>query len=171
MNRQWPTYSDTNNNYVYALPIKAIRQTVDGYAYASFDGNYEEQYLSSQFMTIFRPVVGGYLLNSASGELLYMSKASFEAQYSSSGASVTWSSVTGKPSTFAPTIGTSDTTAMAGNKTPTTTERGGVLQQAAEAAIPAQTVTDIAGAQTAVNTIVTKLNSLITKLKAGGELA
>lgn len=171
MNRQWPTYSDTNNNYVYALPIKAIRQTVDGYAYASFDGNYEEQYLSSQFMTIFHPVVGGYLFNSASGELLYMSKAKFEAQYSAAGTPVTWASVTGKPSTFAPTIGTTATTAMAGNKTPTTTERGGVLQQAAEANLAAQTVTDIATAQTAVNNIVTKVNSLLTKLKAGGELA
>lgn len=157
MNRQWPTYSDTNNNYVYALPIKAIRQTVDGYAYASFDGNYEDQYLSSQFMAIFRPVVGGYLFNSASGELLYMSKATFEAQYTAQ--------IVGLQ------IGTTATTAMAGNKVPTTTQRGGVLQQAAEAAIPAQTVTDIATAQTAVNTIVTKLNSLITKLKAGGELA
>lgn len=99
MNRQWPTYSDTDGNYVYALPIKAIRQTVDGYAYASFDGNYEEQYLSSQFMTIFRPVVGGYLFNSASGELLYMSKADFVAQYSPAGATVTNAETADKLST------------------------------------------------------------------------
>ena len=171
MNNQWPAYSDSKNNFAYALPIKSIHQTIDGYAYANFDGNYPEQYLSAQFMTIFSPVVGGYLLNSASGELLYMSKTAFEAQYSAYGAQATWASVTGKPSTFAPTIGTTATTAMAGNKTPTGTDRGGVLQQATEAAIPAQAVTDIATAQTAVNTIVTKVNSLITKLKAGGELA
>lgn len=157
MKRQWPTYSDANNNFAYALPIKSIRQTVDGYAYASFDGDYEDQYLSAQFMTIFRPVVGGYLFNSASGELLYMSKTAFEGQYSAQ--------------TTGLQIGTTATTAMAGNKVPTTTQRGGVLQQAAEANLAAQTVTDIATAQTAVNNIVAKVNSLLTKLKAGGELA
>lgn len=157
MKRQWPTYSDTDNNFVYALPIKSIRQTVDGYAYASFDGDFDEQYLSPQFMTIFRPVVGGYLFTSASGELLYMSKTKFEAQYSAQ--------------TTGLQIGTTATTAMAGNKVPTTTQRGGVLQQAAEANLAAQTVTDIATAQTAVNNIVTKVNSILTKLKAGGELA
>lgn len=157
MKRQWPTYSDTDNNFVYALPIKSIRQTVDGYAYASFDGDFDEQYLSPQFMTIFRPVVGGYLFTSASGELLYMSKAKFEAQYSAQ--------------TTGLQIGTTANTAMAGNKVPTTTQRGGVLQQAAEANLAAQTVTDIATAQTAVNNIVTKVNSILTKLKAGGELA
>lgn len=157
MKRQWPTYSDTDNNFVYALPIKSIRQTVDGYAYASLDGDFDEQYLSPQFMTIFRPVVGGYLFTSASGELLYMSKTKFEAQYSAQ--------------TTGLQIGTTATTAMAGNKVPTTTQRGGVLQQAAEANLAAQTVTDIATAQTAVNNIVTKVNSILTKLKAGGELA
>lgn len=157
MKRQWPTYSDTDNNFVYALPIKSIRQTVDGYAYASFDGDFDEQYLSPQFMTIFRPVVGGYLFTSASGELLYMSKTKFEAQYSAQNTGLQ--------------IGTTATTAMAGNKVPTTTQRGGVLQQAAEANLAAQTVTDIATAQTAVNNIVTKVNSILTKLKAGGELA
>lgn len=157
MKRQWPTYSDTDNNFVYALPIKSIRQTVDGYAYASFDGDFDEQYFSPQFMTIFRPVAGGYLFTSASGELLYMSKTKFEAQYSAQ--------------TTGLQIGTTATTAMAGNKVPTTTQRGGVLQQAAEANLAAQTVTDIATAQTAVNNIVTKVNSILTKLKAGGELA
>lgn len=131
----WPTYSDAGGAFVLALPIKSIKQTIDGYAYASFDGNYPDQYLSAQFMGIFHPVVGGYLFNSASGELLYLSKTAFEAQYSAAGASVTWGSVTGKPSTFAPVIGTTATTAMAGNKVPTTTDRGGVLQQAAITAL------------------------------------
>jgi len=155
--QKWPVYTDTNGNYAFALPIKSIAQSTDGYAYASFDGAHDDQYLSAQFMSIFRPVVGGYLFFSQSGELLYMSKATFEAQYSAQTAGLQ--------------IGTSATTAMAGNKVPTTTQRGGVLQQATEAALAAQTVTDIATAQTAVNTIVTKVNSIITKLKAGGELA
>ncbi|EOC3061140.1 Decoration protein [Cronobacter dublinensis] len=171
MKQSWPQYADANGVYVSALPIKSIKQTIEGYAVASFDGNYKDQNLSSHFMSIFRPVVGGYLFTSASGELLYMSKTAFEAQYSAAGAAVTWASVTGKPTTFAPVIGTTATTAMAGNKVPTSTERGGVLQQTAEAALAAQTVTDIATAQTAVNNIVTKVNSILTKLKAGGELA
>ncbi|EPT0833701.1 TPA: hypothetical protein ACV4T5_002911 [Yersinia enterocolitica] len=50
----------------------------------------------------------------------------------------------------------------------TATERGGVLQQTAEAVLAAQTVTDIATAQTAINNIVTKVNSITTKTKAGG---
>ncbi|WP_144814062.1 Decoration protein [Enterobacter sp. DE0047] len=155
--QNWPLYTDANGNYVFALPIKTLKQTVDGYAYAQFDGAHDDQFLSSQFMTIFRPAVGGYLLFSQSGELLYQAKTAFEAQYTQQ--------VVGLQ------IGTTASTAMAGNKVPTTTQRGGVLQQAAEANLAAQTVTDIATAQTAVNNIVTKLNSLLTKLKAGGELA
>ena len=171
INQQWPTYSDTDGIFVLALPIDKLNQAVDGSAEAAFDGPYQSQYLSALFMSTFKPVVGGYIFQSQYGELLYMSKAAFEAKYTATSTPIAWGSVTGKPSTFAPIIGTTATTAMAGNKTPTTTERGGVLQQATEAAIPAQTVTDITTAQTAVNTIVTKVNSLITKLKAGGELA
>jgi len=155
--QKWPIYTDANGNYAFALPIKSIRQDVDGNAYASFDGAHNDQFISSQFMSIFRPVAGGYLFFSQSGELLYQKKADFEAAYTQQ--------VLGLQ------IGTTGATAMAGNKTPTTTQRGGVLQQAAEANIPAQTVTDIATAQTAINTIVTKVNSVLGKLKAGGELA
>lgn len=170
--QKWPNYSDADGNYVTALPIKALKQAVDGSANAEFDGPYDDRYLSAHFMAVFKPVVGGYIFRSQWGELLYLSKTAFEAKFTAAGGDpVNWSSVTGKPSTFAPTIGTTSTTAMAGNKTPTTTDRGGVLQQAAEAALAAQTVTDIATAQTAVNNIVTKLNSILTKLKAGGELA
>ncbi len=145
---QWPSYADANGVYVSALPIKSLKQAVEGYAIASFDGNYKDQMLSSQFMSIFRPVVGGYLFTSASGELLYMSKTAFEAQYSAAGAAVTWASVTGKPTTFAPVIGTTATTAMAGNKVPTSTDRGGVLQQAAITAI-----TDSSGGTSGGNTV------------------
>lgn len=146
--QQWPSYSDANGVYVSALPIKSIKQAIEGYAIASFDGNYKDQMLSSQFMSIFRPVVGGYLFTSASGELLYMSKTAFEAQYSAAGTAVTWASVTGKPTTFAPTIGTTATTAMAGNKVPTSTDRGGVLQQSAITAI-----TDSSGGTSGGNTV------------------
>lgn len=71
---------------------------------------------------------------------------------------VTWSSITGKPSTFDPTIGTTATSAMAGNKIPTATERGGVLQQAA--------ITDAAAAPTQQD-----FNGLLAKLRTAGILA
>lgn len=77
-----------------------------------------------------------------------MSKTSFEAQYTATSTPIAWSSVTGKPSTFAPVIGTTATTAMAGNKVPTSTERGGVLQQSAITAL-----TDSSGGTSGGNTV------------------
>lgn len=58
-------------------------------------------------------------------------------------------------------IGTTSTTAMAGNRTPTTTIRGGVLQQTAQADSVAS---DVAG-------LVTDFNALLAKLRAAGVLA
>ena len=148
INQPWPTYSDAGGNFVLALPIKTLNQAVDGSAEATFDGPYQSQYLSPLFMSTFKPVVGGYIFQSQYGELLYMSKASFEAQYTATSTPISWSSVTGKPSTFAPIIGTTATTAMAGNKVPTSTERGGVLQQSAITAL-----TDSSGGTSGGNTI------------------
>lgn len=71
-------------------------------------------------------------------------------------------------------IGTTGSTAMAGNKVPTATERGGVLQRPAVANIGAQTVTgaDVAAvatsATTAVNAVGTKLNDLLAAVRAAG---
>lgn len=144
----WPTYSDAGGAFVLALPIKTLDQAVDGSAVATFDGPYQTQYLSPLFMSTFKPVVGGYIFQSQYGELLYMSKAAFEAQYTATSTPISWSSVTGKPSTFAPVIGTTATTAMAGNKVPTSTDRGGVLQQAAITAL-----TDSSGGTSGGNTV------------------
>ena len=69
--------------------------------------------------------------------------------------SAAWADITGKPSTFTPTVGTTSTTAMAGNKVPTTTQRGGVLLQAAQA--------DSAAAPTQA-----EFNALLAKLRAAG---
>lgn len=69
-----------------------------------------------------------------------------------------WADITGKPTTFTPTVGTTATTAMAGNKVPTTTQRGGVLQQAAQA--------DSAAAPTQA-----EFNALLAKLRAAGIIA
>lgn len=58
-------------------------------------------------------------------------------------------------------IGTTGTTAMAGNRTPTATIRGGMLQQTAQAD---STAVDVAG-------IVTDFNALLAKLRTAGVLA
>lgn len=71
--------------------------------------------------------------------------------------SAAWDDVTGKPATFTPTVGTTATTAMAGNKVPTTTQRGGVLLQAAQP--------DVAAAPTQA-----EHNALLAKLRAAGIL-
>jgi len=68
-----------------------------------------------------------------------------------------WDDITGKPATFTPTVGTTATTAMAGNKVPTATQRGGVLLQAAQA--------DVVAAPTQA-----EYNALLAKLRAAGIL-
>lgn len=148
INQPWPTYSDASGAFVLGLPIKTLTQAVDGSAVATFDGPYPDQYLSALFMSTFKPVVTGYVFQSQYGELLYMSKTAFEAQYTATSTPIAWSSVSGKPSTFAPIIGTTATTAMAGNKVPTSTDRGGVLQQSAITAL-----TDSSGGTSGGNTV------------------
>lgn len=74
------------------------------------------------------------------------------------GGKLSFTQLTDKPSTYAPTIGTTGTTAMAGNKVPTTTQRGGVLQQAA--------IADVSAAPTQQN-----FNAVLAALRAAGLLA
>lgn len=59
-------------------------------------------------------------------------------------------------------IGTTGTTAMAGNRTPTATIRGGVLQQTA--------IADLAGGADLATT-VTKVNALLAALRSAGVIA
>lgn len=72
-------------------------------------------------------------------------------------ASLAFDQVSGKPATYQPAIGTTGTTAMAGNKVPTATQRGGVLLQPAQA--------DSAAAPTQA-----EFNALLAKLRAAGIL-
>ncbi|QHJ82099.1 MAG: hypothetical protein [Bacteriophage sp.] len=72
-------------------------------------------------------------------------------------ASLGFDQVSGKPITYPPTVGTTATTAMAGNKVPTATQRGGVLLQAAQAD------SDAAPTQA-------EFNALLAKLRAAGIL-
>lgn len=64
-------------------------------------------------------------------------------------ATIAWSAIAGKPSTFTPPA-------------PTAGARGGVLQQAAEAQLAASADSPA---------IIAKVNSMLTKLKAAGLLA
>jgi hypothetical protein len=59
-------------------------------------------------------------------------------------------------------IGTSSTTAMAGDKTPTASERGGVLQNVA--------IPDLAGGADLATT-VTKVNAILAALRTAGVIA
>lgn len=59
-------------------------------------------------------------------------------------------------------IGTTGSTAMAGNRTPTATIRGGVLQRPA--------IPDLAG-DADLPTTVAKVNAILAALRAGGALA
>ncbi|MCC3722174.1 head fiber protein [Staphylococcus haemolyticus] len=94
---------------------------------------------------------------------------------SGGGGSVAWADITGKPATFPPVIGTTATTAKAGDYVPAWSEItskpttfapvpatasvvGGVKAAATQAA---STATDVAG-------LVTDFNALLTKLKAAG---
>lgn len=82
--KQWPTYSDTDGNFVAALPISAIKQYPNGDAEISFAGGYQPINVTASFTGIWNPVVGGYIIQ-ATGEYLYLSKAEFEAKYTASG--------------------------------------------------------------------------------------
>ncbi|EEI5373377.1 Decoration protein [Salmonella enterica] len=95
----WPLYKDADGVYVSALPIKAIKYANDGNANAEFDGPYADQYMSAQTVAVFKPEAGGYLFRSQYGELLYMSKAAFEAKYTSASGSVTNAETADKLST------------------------------------------------------------------------
>lgn len=83
---------------------------------------------------------------------------------------VAWADVTGKPATFPPTVGTTATTAKAGNYTPTSTEVGNALkaktQVAALASITAADATDEATAIALANATKATVNAIIAALKA-----
>lgn len=147
MSNQWPAFTG-NNEIVNAVAISAIRQLTNGYGDITPTGGYSLETVTDTFMRQWSPVVGGYLVQRSGAPLFYMAKTAFEAVYTQQGTTIAWTGITGKPSTFAPTIGTTVTTAMAGNKTPTTTDRGGVLQQSAITAL-----TDSSGGTSGGNTV------------------
>ena len=76
--------------------------------------------------------------------------------------SVAWGDITGKPATFAPTIGTTATTAKAGNYTPTSTEVGNALKakpQIAALVSPTADYADMTAATAAIKSIIDALKA------------
>lgn len=147
MQTNWPVWSG-NGESVNAIDIQAIKQLNTGAGEITPTNSYPKLTVTNDFMGMWKPVVGGYLISRTGSSLVYMSKAAFEAAYTKNGTGAAWADISGKPTTFTPTIGVTATTAMAGNKVPTTTDRGGVLQQAAIVAI-----TDSSGGTSGGNTV------------------
>jgi hypothetical protein len=87
-----------------------------------------------------------------------------EFPWNSGGEAPTWDDIQDKPTTFAPIIGTTATTAKAGNYAPpaATTAAAGTVKAAAHQA--ASTAPDIA-------TMVTNFNALLTALQTAGIMA
>lgn len=147
MNSPWPLYSG-NSEVVNAIDITSVKQLDTGYGEIKPTNSFPVVTVTDDFMQQYRPVATGYLVSRTGGPMFYMSKSAFEAVYTKNGTGAAWADITGKPATFAPTIGTTATTAMAGNKVPTSTDRGGVLQQTAIVAI-----TDSSGGASGGNTV------------------
>ena len=75
--------------------------------------------------------------------------------------SVSWSSVTGKPATFSPTIGTTATTAKAGNYVPTYAEITGKPETFAPAT-HTHAIANVTGLQALLDDLETRLAALET---------
>lgn len=78
------------------------------------------------------------------------------------GATVTWSTLTGKPATFPPTVGTTATTAKAGNYAPTTAEVANALKaktQIAALVSPTADYADLTAATAAIKSIIDALKA------------
>ncbi|MGQ4513684.1 hypothetical protein [Streptomyces sp. DW26H14] len=101
--------------------------------------------------------------------------------FSGGGGSVDWTDVTGKPSTFAPTIGSTSTTAVAGNDSRLTAGAAGTatvraIGTTATTACAGNDARLLTGTATAVNnssasdvaTLVSNYNALLAALRTRG---
>ncbi|BEO56805.1 hypothetical protein SMQE22_19510 [Serratia marcescens] len=84
MSNKWPIFTG-NNTQVNAVKISAIRQQNNGYGIITPEGGYPAVTVTDGFMRDWKPVVGGYLVQDATGQLVFMSAAAFEAQYTPGG--------------------------------------------------------------------------------------
>ncbi len=137
MSNKWPIFTG-NNTQVNAVKIGAIRQQDNGYGVITPEGGYPAVTVTDSFMRDWKPVVGGYLVQDATGQLVFMSAAAFEAQYTPGGGDVTSADITDATSvgrqvltaanaaaartaigagTSSLALGTTASTALAGNGT------------------------------------------------------
>lgn len=84
MSNKWPIFTG-NNTQVNAVKISAIRQQDNGYGVITPDGGYPAVTVTDSFMRDWKPVVGGYLVQDATGQLVFMAAATFEAQFTPGG--------------------------------------------------------------------------------------
>ncbi|MGP0885512.1 hypothetical protein [Serratia sp. CY74308] len=84
MSNKWPIFTG-NNTQVNAVKISAIRQQDNGYGVITPESGYPAVTVTDSFMRDWKPVVGGYLVQDATGQLVFMSAAAFEAQYTPGG--------------------------------------------------------------------------------------
>lgn len=84
MSNKWPIFTG-NNTQVNAVKISAIRQQDNGYGAITPDGGYPAVTVTDSFMRDWKPVVGGYLVQDATGQLVFMAAATFEAQFTPGG--------------------------------------------------------------------------------------
>lgn len=123
--------------------------------------------------------INGYVHGHTLVDLNTGTKKSFaEIIAGGGGGAVAWADVTGKPTTFPPVVGTTATTAKAGNYVPAWTEITSKPTTFAPVAATASVVggvkmaaTQAASTATDVALLVTDFNALLTKLKAAGIMA
>lgn len=84
MSNKWPIFTG-NNTQVNAVKISAIRQQDNGYGAITPEGGYPVVTVTDSFMRDWKPAVGGYLVQDATGQLVFMSAATFEAQFTPGG--------------------------------------------------------------------------------------
>lgn len=129
MQYPWPVYVDKDKNYVSGSKIETIdQQLINGDAYLTLTGIPGDIFVSSEFMSQFNPKVGWYMYRDIAGQDLAMKDTDFEAKYTAvfggggGSGDVSWNDIKNKPTIFPPTIGTTSTTAKAGNYVPSWSE-------------------------------------------------
>lgn len=140
MSNKWPIFTG-NNTQVNAVKISTIRQQDNGYGVITPEGGYPAVTVTDSFMRDWKPVFGGYLVQDATGQLVFMSAAAFESQYTpGGGGDVTSDNITDATAvgrqlltadnaeaartaigagTSSLSLGTTSSTALAGNGTAT----------------------------------------------------
>lgn len=84
----WPVYTN-GSRYVIAVKIDRVVPQFDGAAILIPEGEYDQVYESSDFVSVFRPLAGGYLVRDSGNQDLYIEGDKFEAEYKRTGSGET----------------------------------------------------------------------------------